>query len=155
MHDIILYNIVILTPMQNDLRSLASGLRSAKHPQDFPKTIIFCQTKEITSKIYTYLSCYQKDRIGMYHASLTKETRQHVYRLYCDPGSQLRCVIATIAFGMVNALVFMYCACTCSSSLVFIVFQGLDIPDIQLVIIYGVPETIAQFSQVRHNTYST
>ena len=63
----------------------------------------------MTSKIYTYLSCYQKDGIGMYHASLTKETRQHTYRLYRDPGSQLRCIIATIAFGMVRALiVFKY-----------------------------------------------
>ena len=59
----------------------------------------------------------------MYHASLTKETRQHVYRLYCDPGSELRCVITTIAFGMVNALalIFMYCECTCSSLLVVLV----------------------------------
>ena len=105
---IIIIIVAIIKPIQNDLRSLASGLRSAEHPQDFPKTIIFCQTKEITSKIYTYLSCYQKDRIGMYHASLTKETRQHVYRLYCDPGSQLRCVIATIAFGMVNALTLIF-----------------------------------------------
>ena len=53
----------------------------------------------------------------MYHASLTKETRQHIYRLYCDPGSQLRRVIATIAFGMVSALMFMYSACMCSSLL--------------------------------------
>lgn len=26
--------------------------------------------------------------------------------------------------------------------------QGLDIPDIQLVIVYGIPDTVAQFSQV-------
>ena len=96
-------------PMQNDLQSLASGLRSAKCPQDFPKTLIFCQTKEITSKIYTYLSCYQRDRTGMYHASLTKETRQHTYRLYRDPGSQLRCIVATIAFGMVRKSITISC----------------------------------------------
>ena len=38
----------------------------------------------------------------MYHA---KESRQHVYSLHCDPGSQLCCVIATIAFGMVDVYV--------------------------------------------------
>lgn len=65
----------------------------------------------MTSKIYTYLSCYQKDRIGMYHASLTKETRQHTYMLFRDPDSQLRCIIATIAFGMVSALILIFVHC--------------------------------------------
>ena len=99
MYDTVPCNLYLLYDsilMQNDLRSLASGLKSAKFPQDFPKTLIFCQTKDITSKI-----C-QKDRIGMYHASLTKETRQHIYRLYRDPGSKLHGVIATVTFGMVR-----------------------------------------------------
>ena len=84
--------------------SLASGLRSAKCPQDFRKTLIFCQTKEMTSKVYTYLSYFQKDRIAMYRVSLSNETRQHTYMLYRDPSSQLRCIVATIAFGMVRTL---------------------------------------------------
>lgn len=96
-------------PMQNDLRSLASGLRAAKFPQDFPKTLIFCLTKVMTSKIYIYLSCYQKNRIGMYHASLTKETRQHTYRLY---------------FGMVCKSITMSCCvqvyeCACFAIILY------------------------------------
>ena len=47
----------------------------------------------------------------MYHASLTKETRQHTYMLFRDPGSQLRCIIATIAFGMVSALILIFVHC--------------------------------------------
>ena len=39
--------------------------------------------------------------ISVYHASLSDETKEHVYNLFSYVGSELRCVIWTVAFGMV------------------------------------------------------
>ena len=41
--------------------------------------------------------CY----VGVYHADLTPHTKSAVYSQFKSAGSSLRCLIATVAFGMV------------------------------------------------------
>ena len=40
-------------------------------------------------------------RISVYHASLSDETKEHVYK-FSHVGSELRCVVSTVTFGMVR-----------------------------------------------------
>lgn len=91
-----------------------------------PKTIVFCKTKNICSKVYCCLSKTARDKssVSMYHASLTQATKAQVHENF-KSGSQLRCLAATIAFGM-----------------------GMDIPDVELVVVYGLPDTACQLYQV-------
>ena len=50
--------------------------------------------------------------------------------------------MATIAFGMV-------CAQTLSCTFIIIIcFQGMDIPDVEIVVVYGLPKTASQLYQV-------
>ena len=68
-----------------------------------PKTLVFCRTKNNCSNVYDYLmrgSC-DKRAVSMYHASLTQATNSQVHDDF-KCGSKLRCISATIAFGMVN-----------------------------------------------------
>ena len=46
--------------------------------------------------------------ISVYHASLSDETKEHVYNLFSRVGSELRCVISTVAFGMVRVRQITY-----------------------------------------------
>ena len=64
----------------------------------------------------------------MHHASLSKETKHKYYTIFRDSSSHLHRVVASIAFGM-------YFCC--------INFVYKDVPDIQLVVIYGVQDAAA------------
>lgn len=70
--------------------------------ESIPKILIFAQTKDIAWKIYHTLSATAIDKhyVGFYHASLTNETKQFYQQQYSSP-SNLRCLVATVAFGMV------------------------------------------------------
>ena len=68
----------------------------------------------------------------VYHASLTGETKSHCQSEFMKDGS-IRCLVAMVAFGMVRV----------------ILFQGMDVSDIDLVIVYGVPDSMNQLYQVR------
>lgn len=71
-------------------------------PEQIPKTIIFCQTKNNVCKVYKYLKSAAKDKlsVGMYHASMTKNTKTTIQNEFAR-NSQLKVLIATVAFGMV------------------------------------------------------
>ena len=86
--------------MKRDFGGLAEAF---KKQQEVPKTIIFCRTKNDCSKIYCYLCKYAhaKHSVSMYHSSLTPSTKAQV-RDNFKSGAQLRCLSATVAFGMVN-----------------------------------------------------
>ena len=75
------------------------------NPSSIPKTLIFTTTKNIACRVYSFLSSAAANRqyIGMYHASLTNETKQQL-RLEFAGQTTLRCLVATIAFGMVSDL---------------------------------------------------
>ena len=77
---------------------------SVSDPLDFPKTIIFVQTKTIACKVFSLLkaaSVSVPDRVDMYHASNTEGTKVQVHRDFSGQ-TQLRCLVSTIAFGMVR-----------------------------------------------------
>ena len=99
MHAINLY----YSSQKRDLASLASVLSKARRPAEVPKTIIFCQTKNDAAKVYALLlkSAYSKHSVSMYHSSITQGTRTRVQEKF-STGTELRCLTATIAFGMVN-----------------------------------------------------
>lgn len=69
----------------------------------FPKTIIFCRTKAVAGSIYYFLRArVPRGMVSMFHAKLTTETKNSLFREYSSTTSRLRCLIATIAFGMVS-----------------------------------------------------
>ena len=71
---------------------------------------MFTQTKNIAYKVYGYLIQAAKDRqyVSMYHASLTEHTKNYLQSAF-KGDNKLRCLVATIAFGMVRS--FIMCAC--------------------------------------------
>ena len=70
---------------------------------DIPKTIVFAQTKAVVCKLYKYLTAALGSTVvGMYHASLTPTYKQSLQRQFSSNESSLRCLVATVAFGMVS-----------------------------------------------------
>lgn len=67
-----------------------------------PKMVIYCQTKELSVSLHRLLRINASSAVAVYHASLTEETKKAVYEEFCHPGSQIRCLIATVAFGLVS-----------------------------------------------------
>ena len=73
------------------------------NPCSIPKTLIFCCRKETAANIYRFLSysAASREHVTMYHASLTERSKREIYIRFSSRSSQLRCLVATIAFGMV------------------------------------------------------
>ena len=67
-----------------------------------PKTIVFCQTKDIACKVYsTFRDAASQPRlVGLYHASMTDSTKLEMYKRFKE--STVRILAATVAFGMVS-----------------------------------------------------
>ena len=74
----------------------------------------------------------------MYHASQTQQTKLATQEAFSSVPSDLRCLVAA---GMV-------CAQTLSCTFIIICFQGIDIPDVEIVVVYGLPKTASQLYQV-------
>ena len=71
-----------------------------------PKTILFTQTKDVACKIaHTLQLSAAKNYVGVYHASLTQHTKRAIQDAFSSAGSSLRCLVATVAFGMVCRIV--------------------------------------------------
>lgn len=89
---------------QKDLAVLGEMLNAAVDPQTFPRCIIFCKRKEVVSNVFQFLRhCARKrEFVAMYHASLTENTKKEIYDQFANPFSHIRCLVATIAFGMVS-----------------------------------------------------
>ena len=85
------------------MSGLIASLKTGK-PESSPKTLIFCQTKEAVVKVYRLLlhSAKSRESVSMFHASLTKTTKQAIQQEFQSPSSALRCLVATVAFGMVG-----------------------------------------------------
>ena len=70
--------------------------------------IVYVHTKDVAWKVYHFLQgasatqCY----VGMYHASLTQHTKSSIYCEFRSTTSSLRCLVATVAFGMVRYTLF-------------------------------------------------
>ena len=90
--------------MQRDLGHL---IATTSDLSMIPKTVIFSQTKDEVYKVFTSLSTLagHKHSISMYHASQSEETKSFIQSTFRSPSSELRCLSATIAFGMVGIFV--------------------------------------------------
>ena len=79
-------------------------MRDSTHPDNIPKTLIFCKTKAQCVKIRNMLTkvTAHKGLTTMYHATLSDETKKFIYYNFITAGSDLRCIVCTIAFGMVR-----------------------------------------------------
>lgn len=74
-------------------------------PDSVPKTLVFTQTKDIAWKVFhmLHLAAVNKRYVGMYHASQAQRTKLSIQQAFSSVSSDLRCLMATIAFGMVCA----------------------------------------------------
>ena len=77
-------------------------------PASVPKTLVFTQTKDQAWKIFHMLqgASTKKEYVGMYHASISQNTKTALQHLFKSDDSTLRCLVATVAFGMVCTLYF-------------------------------------------------
>ncbi len=92
--------------LQHDLGRIACSLQSCTAPDQFPKTIVFCKTKLDCVKVYNFLSkgTQVKAIVSMYHATLMEETKHFIHDQFADQASDLRCLVSTVAFGMVRVI---------------------------------------------------
>ena len=84
--------------MQQDVNGLCTLMKCS--PSDIPKVIVYVPTKNTACKVYHFLRAAfpNKKSVGMSHADLTQATKYSVYEKSC---SVVRCLVATIAFGLV------------------------------------------------------
>lgn len=85
-----------------DLDGLSKTL-SEDSTDNKPKTIVYTLTKNDACRVFAFLKSAARDKkcIGMYHANLTESTKTSVFNEFSQPSSRMRCLVATIAFGMV------------------------------------------------------
>ena len=78
---------IAFVPFQKDFMELGERLKNCTDPSIFPKTVVFCRQKETVAKVFQFLqySAKSKDFVGMYHASLSEQTKNEIYRRFCNP----------------------------------------------------------------------
>ena len=124
-------------------------LKECNNALQFPKTVILCQRKEAVSNIYKHLKKVAQvpHMVTMFHASLREETKKAVYTEFSSTTTTLRCLVATIAFGLVSTIC-IFINGHHEYIILILYMQGIDIPDISLVVVYGLPKNLSQFYQV-------
>ena len=85
--------------MQKDLSGVANALKM--NSSSLPKTVIFCSKKETVSSVYHFLHCSDRSSVTMYHTSLTEHPNKAVYNEFSKQTPHIRCLVSTLAFGMV------------------------------------------------------
>lgn len=93
----------------------------------FPKTVIYCTSIRDVSRIYSYLTSEVPESVtycDMFHSETPEATKNKILTDLCDTNGKLKIVIATSALGM-----------------------GIDIPNTNCVILYGVPKQIVEVIQ--------
>ena len=120
-----LLTLFTLMNMQKDLSGVANVLKM--NPSSLPKTVIFCSKKETASSVYRFLHCSDKSSVTMYHASTDKEgCIQWIV-------SHIRCLVSTLAFGMVCMVAHTMLVYPAISVEVSSIFQHLLLP----VLVWG------------------
>ena len=68
------------------------------------KQIFICNTKHVVVKLYNFQSkaASVQGMVSMYLATLTEETNRFLRQQFFLPSSDLRCLVATVAFEMVS-----------------------------------------------------
>ena len=88
--------------VQRDLDGLTTLLKSTS-TYDIPKTLLYVSSKNMACKIYHFLKIASSDKhsVGIYHADLTRSYKSSVCQQFSAVTSRMRCLVATVAFGMV------------------------------------------------------
>lgn len=83
-------------------------LASKEDPCSIPKSLVFFESKKQTVDGYLFLqkSAARPHYVGAYHAGLTEDTKFFIRQNFSSRTTELRCLCATVAFGMVS----VYCA---------------------------------------------
>jgi superfamily II DNA helicase RecQ len=104
---LIINEMVMVLSLQVDLCGIAK-ISQTPVAALIPKTILYVQTKDMASRLYSYLVGESVNRsfVGVYHASLTPQTKSTVYKVFKSGTSCMKCLVATVAFGMVCYLPF-------------------------------------------------
>ena len=79
-------------------------LATKEDPCSFPKSVVFFDSKKQTVDVYLFLqkSAARPNFVGAYHASLTEDTKFFIRQNFLSKTTELRCLCATVAFGMVS-----------------------------------------------------
>ena len=79
-------------------------------PCSIAKTVIFFPTKKEAVEGFGFLqrSAAQKRYVGAYHVSLTEEMKFFVCQNFSSRTTEMRCLCATVAFGMVRCLLRIF-----------------------------------------------
>ena len=130
------YNVGTYTTVAETFKPLVSRLRSDR--ERAPRTIIYCQSYNMCADIYLYLSqclgCELTEPIDapniprfrlvdMYTSVTDSRHKELMISLFTKP-SQLRVVIATVAFGL-----------------------GIDCPDVRQIVHVGMTEDVESYIQ--------
>ena len=92
-----------LFPIRYDVTQALMQRDLKRSPSEINKVIVYVPTKNTACKVYHFLraASTNKQSVGMYHADLTQATKSSVYQDFTRSCSVVRCLVATIAFGMV------------------------------------------------------
>ncbi len=133
----IMYRVQPLQSLEEITSAFSDNLRRQRI--DYPKTVVFCQKYKDCSDLYLtirnklgrdfthpqdYPDVHQFRLVDMYTRVSTIPMREKVLSTFTMPGSTLRLLIATTAFGM-----------------------GVDCRDIRCIVHWGVPSDVEQYVQ--------
>ena len=111
-------------------------------PNDLTKMIIFTnniqQTLEIQRFLRHHLPVACSSCVDIFHSLCSPRSKKRTLKRFRK--SNVKVLVATKAAGMVRASICLQCWA-------YIVVQGADIPDIELVIQFGVPSSIEVWTQ--------
>ncbi|XP_019618450.1 PREDICTED: ATP-dependent DNA helicase Q-like 3 [Branchiostoma belcheri] len=111
---------------KEDFQPLVDHIMAAETVQDIKKHIVYATTKNTCMELWEELTrrcpANIKKAVRVFHADISRQAKKEVMEAFRD--GSVRIVVASIAFGM-----------------------GIDIPDIDGVVIYHVPATIGQLYQ--------
>ena len=85
------------------------------------------------------MSARNRKSVGLYHTNLSKANKVLTHHEFSRPDSDVKCLITTIAFGLV---------CHCEIIHKVLLHKGMDVPDVDIVVVYDLPSTLTQLYQV-------
>lgn len=107
------------------------------HQEQSPKTVVYCRNLRVCETLYMWIMEELGERayvrgeettsarmVEMYHSRTDSESMDRILTNFKKPDSNVRIICATVAFGL-----------------------GVDIPDIEVVVNWGVPQSTMTFWQ--------
>ncbi|KDQ51469.1 hypothetical protein JAAARDRAFT_110465, partial [Jaapia argillacea MUCL 33604] len=121
-----IYQEVRIMSKPGDTRELDFLIQNARSAEDLPRTVVFVnsvvQCQEVWRELRKQLPDHLKDKVAFLHAQRHPTAKEDVFEAFRD--KNIRILVATDAAGM-----------------------GMDIPDIILVVQFGIPATLSIWFQ--------